>query len=87
MRNISFTLFLLLLALAHWLPRLLPFGGRVRGILALALVAAALPFLFWPVMAPVTKPVEIALDLPLFALLAWAGVLLIKGDVPRHGER
>jgi hypothetical protein len=49
-------------------------------LLGLAFLAAALTFLFWPVMAPVTKPIEVALDLPLFILLAWSGIRQIKGD-------
>ena len=85
MRDISNSLFLVLMVSAGW-TRVLPFGRRVRGLIGLVLTAAALPFVFWPVMAPVSKAVQIVIDLPLLALWLWAAVLAIKDNEPQARE-
>ena len=84
MRDISHTLFLLLMVGAYW-RRILPISSRAKGLIGLALLAASLPFLFWPIMASVSKPVQIAVDVVLIALWLWAGVLAFKENEPERG--
>jgi hypothetical protein len=87
MRDISNTLWLLLFGAAFWLPRLLSLTGRAKGVVGLALLAAATPFLIWPVMAPLSRPVEIAINLPLMALVGWGLFRQIRDNEPQRGER
>ncbi|HYG28908.1 MAG TPA: hypothetical protein VD887_01705 [Allosphingosinicella sp.] len=86
MRDVSQTIFFLLLVVSCWSVFLLKWPSKWRGIFGLALIALATPFLFLEVEAAIDRNLLFAIDLTLAALLMLYAVLGIVGVAPR-GDR